>query len=147
MSSLARNFVQILLAATALSMSTFSWGESQFIDIFPKNESDIHFVLEAVEERLQSPSAEIPPPIILMLHGPEAQRFLKSHYQENRTLVDRAAKLSGYGLLDVKICQTWLNMNEYGETELFPFVSPVPFGMDELERLEEEGYTEFSVNL
>ena len=63
-------------------------------------------------------------------------------------MIDLTAKLAGFGLLNVQICETWLRRNDHPHTELFPFVSTVPFGAAELERLEEdEGYVEFAVDL
>ena len=84
----------------------------------------------------------------MMLHGPQADRFLRSSYARNKMLVDQTAKLAAYGVLEVQICETWLRRNKHNRDELFPFVSPVPFGQDVLTRLaEEEGYTEFSLDL
>ena len=139
------------LAVIGLILAFFTtpaWAEGEFIDIFPKSVQDIELVLSAVEERLNSADTETPPPIIMMLHGPEATRFLRSNYQQNRALVDQTAKLASFGLLDVKICETWLRGNDHDHSELFPFVGTVPFGEGEIDRLEaEEGYVEFAFKL
>lgn len=143
------NAARQFLAMVVFSLvSLGAHAEGEFIDIYPKSEQEIRLVLDAVEERLASADTDQPPPIVLMLHGPEAARFLRSGYAQNKILVDQAAKLAGYGLIDVKICSTWLKKNKHDNTELFPFVSPVPFGQGELDRLQaEEGYKEFAVTL
>ena len=136
-----------LLAGMLLFAASVAYAEGQYIDILPKSAAEIQIVLDAVEEQLAMPEEQIPP-ITMMLHGREAKRFLKSEYLNNRSLVDKSAQLSALGLIDVKICETWLRRNRHELTELFPFISPVPFGADELDRLvEEEAYTEFEVDL
>ena len=53
-----------------------------------------------------------------------------------------------FNIINVQVCSAWLSNNNYDAADLFPFISPVPYGADELERLaENEGYTEFSVDL
>ena len=84
----------------------------------------------------------------MMLHGDEAHRFLRTHYTQNKAIADLTAKLAGYGLLDVKICETWMRINGYSKQDLYPFVSTVPYGKAELDRLvEKEDYAEYDVDL
>lgn len=125
-----------------------AWADGQYIDIYPKSAAEIRIVLDAVSAQLEDQAAEPPPPIVMMLHGAEAARFLKSQYPANRDLVDQSARLSAFGLIDVQICETWLRANDHGTDELFPFINPVPFGAAELDRLrQEEAYTEYEVGL
>ncbi len=137
-----------ILALCLIFASSSAWAEGQFIDIYPKSAEEISLILDAVDEQLLNPPAEPVPPIIMMLHGKEAERFLKSHYAQNQSLVDQSARLSAFGLIDVKICETWLRRNNHGLDELFPFIGTVPYGAGELERLEQdEGYVEFALDL
>ena len=129
-------------------MATSAFAEGQYIDIAPKSLAEIETVLDTLDRNLD----EIPPdeyePILMMLHGPEAARFLRSNYDQNMDLVDLTAKLSGYGVLEVKICENWLRRNDHAHDELFRFVSTVPFGAGELRRLrKEEGYSEYTFDL
>ena len=131
-----------------LLQPTYAFAQGEYIDIFPKSAEDIEAILSAVEDKLDNPGDESVPPIVMMLHGKEAARFLKRNYAENKDLVDLTAKLAGFGLLNVQICERWLRSNDHPHSELFPFTSTVPFGEDEVERLvEEEGYTEYTVGL
>ena len=148
MNLLQASLFQVSVGALLLVLTTQAWGEGQYIDIFPMAEEEISLVLMAVEDKLTETSAEPVPPIVMKLHGPEAERFLRSNYTKNQSLVDLGAKLSGYGLIDVKICETWMRRNNHDQTELFPFVSTVPFGPAELSRLrKEENYSEFALDL
>lgn len=139
-----RSFFLVLLLSSQVA---FASGE--FIDIYPKTEQDIELILETLEGNIQAPSADSStPPILMMLHGPQAELFLRSTYSSNKMLVDQTAKLAAYGVLEVQICELWLRRNNHSKTELFPFISTVPYGASELTRLEEEeGYTEYSIDL
>lgn len=137
---------RIMVASLALSLPLVAWAEGEYIDLYPKTLSDINLILETLDGSINAGADA--PPIVMMLHGPQAGRFLRGNYAANKALVDQTAKLAAYGVLEVRICQTWLNKNNHKNDELFPFVSPVPYGAGELARLqEEEGYTEFTVDL
>ncbi|MFL0801760.1 MAG: hypothetical protein K6L80_15010 [Agarilytica sp.] len=74
-------------------------------------------------------------PLAFVLHGPEVQIFIKGNYQQYKSIVDLAAKLSAFNVVDVKVCQTRLGL--LGETSdaLPPFIETVPFGPAEVQRL------------
>ena len=134
------------LALSAMAQPR-AFAEGQFIDIAPKNQTEVQLILETLESSIIAAQADLPA-IVMMLHGDEAHRFLRSNYNANKTLIDQTAKLAAYNVIKVQICATWMAINNYDDNELFPFVSTVPLGSAELERLSgEEGYTEFSVNL
>jgi intracellular sulfur oxidation DsrE/DsrF family protein len=102
-------------------------------------------ILNTLEDSIPVVEATEGSPIVVMLHGEEAHRFVRGNYQANKAIVDQTAKLA---VIDVKICETWMRINNYERADLFPFVGTVPYGVTELERLEtEEGYTEFGVSL
>ncbi len=138
-----RRFATALVFATILA-SPHALAEGQYIDLFPQERSDIDLILNTLAASVNDP--EKPPPIILMLHGDLAHPFLRPHYDANKELIDKTARLAAYGIIDVKICETWMRNNDYTKADLFPFVETVPFGAGELERLaQEEDYREYSV--
>lgn len=140
--------VRTVLLACLLCASTSTFAEGQYIDIAPKSLAEIETVLDTLDRNLDEIPADEYEPILMMLHGPEAARFLRSNYDQNMDLVDLTAKLSGYGVLEVKICENWLRRNDHAHDELFRFVSTVPFGAGELRRLrKEEGYSEYTFDL
>lgn len=84
------------------------------------------------------------PPIALVLHGPEVEIFFRENYKRYKSIVDLAARLSAFEVVDIKICRTRLRFLEQDEKSLFPFVGTVAFGPDEIARLtDEEGYVRF----
>ena len=91
-----------------------------------------------------SPLLSKSPPIALVLHGPEVEIFFRENYKRYKNIVDLAARLTAFQVVDIKICRTRLRFLEQEEASLFPFVGTVAFGPDEIARLtEEEGYVRF----
>lgn len=143
------NRLRMTILACVLTLpAAWSYAQGQYIDIFPKSIDEIEVVLDTLDSNLDQLPTDEYEPIMMMLHGPEAARFLRSNYKENQSIIDKTAKLSGYGVLEVRICDTWMRKNKYSHEELFNFVTPVPFGAAELRRLErEEGYSEYTFDL
>ncbi len=83
-------------------------------------------------------------PLAFVLHGPEVAIFLKDNYQKYQHIVDLAARLSAFDVVDVKVCRTRLKATRNGIDSLVPFVKAVPYGPAEIERLvEKEKYVYF----
>ncbi len=82
-------------------------------------------------------------PIAVVLHGEEIKAFLRSNYRTNKSLVDLAARLDAFNVIDVKVCKRWMGANGIMVNDLPPFVEPVPFGAAERNRLEAAGYAYF----
>ncbi|MCV6588827.1 MAG: hypothetical protein OIF57_07355 [Marinobacterium sp.] len=82
-------------------------------------------------------------PIAVVLHGSEADAFRSGNYQRYRKLIDLAARLDAFNVIDVKICETWMRMNNVSRAELPAFVDTVPFGPAESRILRRQGYEAF----
>lgn len=82
-------------------------------------------------------------PIAIVLHGPEAKVFVKANYPMYKPLVDLAAKLDAFNVVDVKICERWMGRNNIKKDELPPFVETVRYGPAEKSRLIKAGYQAF----
>lgn len=82
-------------------------------------------------------------PLMFVLHGEEARSFLKSSYSRHQSLVDQSARLSELGVVEIEICETWLNSNGFDASDLQPFVTPIPYGparINELMRRQNYSY-------
>jgi intracellular sulfur oxidation DsrE/DsrF family protein len=102
--------------------------------------------LETLLDRVERLSADQAPPsqgpnIALVLHGPEITFFTRSNYRTYRELVDRVAALDARGVIDTRMCQTMMRLNNISEADIVPgFIEFVPYGPDEIDRLVgEEG--------
>jgi intracellular sulfur oxidation DsrE/DsrF family protein len=82
-------------------------------------------------------------PISVVLHGEEIKAFVRSNYRSNKALVDLAARLDAFNIIDVKVCKRWMGANGIMASELPPFIEAVPFGIGERERLKKAGYAYF----
>jgi len=82
-------------------------------------------------------------PIAVVLHGDEADAFRSGNYQRYRKLIDLAARLDAFNVIDVQICETWMRMNNISRSELPAFVDTVPFGPAAERSLKRKGYQAF----
>lgn len=82
-------------------------------------------------------------PVEFILHGPEAEFFIHRNYERHREIVDLAARLDAFGVIDVKICEQWMAGNGVVRGDLPAFIETVPFGPTAEEKLLREGYVYF----
>jgi intracellular sulfur oxidation DsrE/DsrF family protein len=84
------------------------------------------------------------PPASFVVHGPEVSVFFKDNYAEHKSLVDLAARLTAFGVVDIQVCETRTGILGRNKSALMPFVGTVPFGPAEENRLlQQEGYVSF----
>jgi intracellular sulfur oxidation DsrE/DsrF family protein len=76
--------------------------------------------------------------VVFVLHGPVLRSLLRENYPENRSTVDLAARLSAFGVIDLKACRAWMRGAGVAEADLQPFVETVSYGPDEVQRLVRE---------
>lgn len=81
--------------------------------------------------------------VVLVLHGPEVEFFASRNYGRYKDIVDQAARLDAFDIVDVKICQTMMNIRGVARDDIPAFIDQVPDGGVELERLRNEGYVYF----
>jgi len=81
--------------------------------------------------------------VVLVLHGPEVEYFSIKNYDKYKDIVDQAARLDAFDVVDVKICQTMMGMRGIEQSDLPAFIELVPYGPGEVERLKQEGYVAF----
>lgn len=83
-------------------------------------------------------------PVVFLLHGDEINALVKARYAEHKPLVDLAARLSAFELIDLQVCETWMQRHAVARGALQPFVSTVPFAPDQRERLlKQQNYSSF----
>jgi uncharacterized protein len=78
--------------------------------------------------------------IALVLQGPEISMFARENYEQNKQLVDLAARLDALRVIDMKVCQRDLHNHGYSTEDMPAFIERIPYGKDEMERLEGAGY-------
>lgn len=78
--------------------------------------------------------------IALILHGPEIRYFSKKNYKVNSNIVDKAARLDGDKIIEIKVCKS--KMDELGikDQDIPSFVEIIPYAPEEEEKLLKKGY-------
>lgn len=147
------------LTLMMLFLSSFTWADaiSQSVAIQPlKTNLQANITLHSLEElkqlllqteKISNGTSEVEygskNPIAVVLHGDEIGAFVRSNYRIHKELVDLAARLDAFKIIEVKVCQKWMGENDIKVNELPPFVEAVPVGAKERKRLEKAGYAYF----
>jgi intracellular sulfur oxidation DsrE/DsrF family protein len=83
-------------------------------------------------------------PIAIILHGPEVEIFFKDNYEEYKRIVDLAARLSAFGVVDVRVCETQSGIMGRGRSSIHSFIGTVPFGPTAVKQLlDQQNYVYF----
>jgi intracellular sulfur oxidation DsrE/DsrF family protein len=113
-------------------------------DIQVHTASELAGLMERADEVFADAGLNGAPPVSFVLHGEEARVFMRSSYSQHKMLVDLAASLTALGVVEIRVCETWMGNQALDPAGLQPFVGTVPNGMLEVRRLrEEEGYLDF----
>lgn len=114
------------------------------LDISVHTLEELEVLLERAEQIALSPqSNREESSIVLVLHGPEVEFFSTKNYDKYKAIVDKAARLDAYDIVDVKICQTMMSMRGIERDDIPAFIEQVSLGSTEVDRLEVEGYLRF----
>lgn len=115
-------------------------------DIRLHTAAELDALLMRVDDAVQGhfQSEEQLEPVVFVLHGREALALTRSNYANNKSLVDRAARLSAFGVVDIRVCERWLGKQSLHAEQLPPFITTVSWGAEEERRLRnDEGYIGF----
>ena len=83
-------------------------------------------------------------PVRFLLHGPEVRMLLLQNYARHKEVVDLAARLSAFGVVNIQVCETWMGGQRISKSELPPFIDTIPYAPAEERRLmREENYVYF----
>lgn len=140
-----------LLAAAALLLAFNLNAQTQvvplagpsFAPIVEHTSSELERLLSRADDLARSNNFSAIDPVTFVLHGDEINFFTRPNYPENSALVDLAARLDAFQVIDIRVCETWLRDNNVSVTDLPPFVELVPFGPSFQANLQREGAVEF----
>lgn len=116
-----------------------------FFDVYGHTAEEITALLR----RAQSAHDELPEAeqdsitIAIVLHGPDVTFFAADNYAQYRELVELAATLDAQGYVDLKACTVSVSSRGLDAAQFPPFIEFVPYGPDEIDRLEAQGYVRF----
>lgn len=115
--------------------------QREVYDVSVHDPQAIKLLLGRLGTLTRQPNSQVQPAdIAIVLHGPELENFTIRNYAQNRDLVDLAAKLDAFQIIEAKASNTKLQALGLQPQDLPAFIEIVPFGPGEVERLENEGY-------
>lgn len=83
-------------------------------------------------------------PISIILYGPEMGILFKDNYEEYKGIVDLAAKLSAFGVVGVRVCETQTGIMRRSRSSIHSFIGAVLFGPAEIKcLLNQQSYVYF----
>ena len=82
-------------------------------------------------------------PITVILHGPELQVFARKNYSIYKHIVELAARLEAFKVIDVRVCEVQMERDGIKSGDLPAFIDTVPYGPAEEQRLLNKGYQYF----
>ena len=104
---------------------------------------ELQALLTRAEELSRSVDYRNNEPVRLVLSGDEIAIFVRSSYRGNKALVDLAARLDAFNVVELKVCQHWMARNQVETADLPAFLDPVTNGAEEVTRMQLEGYASF----
>ncbi len=82
-------------------------------------------------------------PVVFILHGDETFAFLKANADQNAHLVSLAKTLDDKRVIDIKVCEIWMQTHGVARDELPAFIDTVPDGPGFSRQLRASGYVYF----
>lgn len=112
-----------------------------FFDVSDHTVEELEALLVRIEEITDaSPETFDRLEIVMILHGPDIGLFTRANYEHNRRLVDLAAKLDAFRVVDMKACEASMDSLGVNRGDIPAFIESVPYAPDEIRRLQEQGY-------
>jgi len=142
--ALLSRFKLIIIGGFMLaSVMAFAEPEGFLAQINAHTPAELSRVLNRAEKWSEMHEGYISQPIAVVLHGSEANAFLKENYTQYRSLVDQAAKLDAFNVVDIQICERWMGNNEVSRDQIPPFIDTVNYGPERIKSLIRAGYQSF----
>jgi intracellular sulfur oxidation DsrE/DsrF family protein len=118
--------------------------QGMVLDVSVNSLDELKVLLDRAEEIAARPQSQGEMAgVVLVLHGPEVEFFAISNYPHYKDIVDQAARLDAFDVVDVKICQSMMERLGVERDDIPAFIEQVPYGPGEVERLVREGYVYF----
>lgn len=120
----------------------FTIGHKSYLfDISKHSMEELEALLKRAHEITQLDSSNYGDlEIVMILHGPDIDWFTQQNYEHNLELVDLAAKLDAFDIIDMKVCETAMSARGVKREDIPSFIESVPYAPDEMKRLLQEGY-------
>lgn len=117
-------------------------GNTRYLFVAAEHTAEeLQALLQRVDEITQSePESHDQLDIALVIHGQNINMFTQKNYEQNKSMIDLAAKLDAFEVIDLKVCEWSMSQQGIQRSEIPSFVESVPFAPDEIKRLTAAGY-------
>ena len=116
-------------------------NKSYLFNIAEHSTSELQALLERAEEVTATQSPEYQDlEIVMVIHGPDIELFTQQSYAENQNLIDLAAKLDAYEIVDMKVCEATMKNRGVDREDIPKFIDSVPFAPIEIQNRLNDGY-------
>ncbi len=78
--------------------------------------------------------------IVMIIHGSDIDWFTQQNYEHNRQLIDLAARLDAYDIIDMKVCEKTMSVRGVDRKDIPPFIESVPYAPTEMKQRLNDGY-------
>ncbi len=129
-------------AAVTESPDQFKLDNKHYLfDVTNHSVEELRALLERIEEITEaSPETFDKLKMVMVLHGPDIDLFTKQNYDKNKDIVDLAAKLDAFDIVDMKVCETTIDSLGFERQEIPPFIESVRYAPETIKSLEQQGY-------
>lgn len=132
-----------LLSVRAEQATLVPLQNPSYTSVFQQNSEQLSALLNRADRIARASNFSPIEPVTFVLHGDEINLFKRENYRTNQALVDLAARLDAFEVIDVRVCETWMRDNQVVAADLPPFVEVVPFGPEFVAGLKTRGAIEF----
>lgn len=113
-------------------------GDKYIIDVSRHTREELLAFFKRADEVITLAAPDFKKPDIkLILHGEDIDWFTKHNYEQNKELVDLAARLDALEIIDLKISEKAMQDQGYAEEDIPGFIERVPFGPDEIQHSQD----------
>lgn len=116
-------------------------NKSYLFNVTDHTIEELEALLIRAEEVSQAQSPEYDElEIVMVIHGPDIDFFTQQNYARNKELIDLAARLDAYDIIDMKVCETTMSMRGVEREDIPPFIESVPYAPTEIKDRLRDGY-------
>ena len=112
-----------------------------YVHLVERNAEHLSQALLQAEQYAQANTGTLKAPVLVVLNGEEIAAFERKHYREQKQLVDLAARLAAFEIIEIRVCETTLEERFVHRSELPSFLQPIKNGAAYLTEKKRQGYT------
>ena len=116
-------------------------NKSYLFDVSDHSIEELEALLARAEEVSQTHPKDFEDlEIVMIIHGPDIDWFTHKNYEYNQKLIDLAARLDAYDVIDMKVCEKTMQTRGVAASDLPEFIESVPYAPTTIDELLRDGY-------